>query len=324
MACRPEPCRRASARRFRRVGGGDRGGGRRGKSALVADLMAGWVEHGGWVLGGGGVAIPGLQALQSPYGVFVEAVRGVQRLPGVPPALVEEARAWVAPSQRVGELMDPATVRQEALLGLVHRLAGIAPLVIVVEDLHWADPASLSSLVFLTRHVGDAPVGLLVTSRRPGDVATDAAGAGDGRGGAGRLTFSAVLEYLRRTPAAVDVALHPLTDDNIKRMARDRQVTHSGHLRQIIELAEGNPLLAAELAALTFDEGRPLLPHTVDAVVEELSQLHGLPAVALGGGHHRAPGSRRGSGGGPAIGPVDRGRAFCPARRDRHRLGHRP
>ena len=141
-----------------------------GKSALVADLMAGWVEHGGWVLGGGGVAIPGLQALQSPYGVFVEAVRGVQRLPGVPPALVEEARAWVAPSQRVGELMDPATVRQEALLGLVHRLAGIAPLVIVVEDLHWADPASLSSLVFLTRHVGDAPVSLLVASRRPGDV----------------------------------------------------------------------------------------------------------------------------------------------------------
>src|SRR5439155_1878056 len=39
------------------------------------------------------------------------------------------------------------------------------PLVLFLDDLHWADPASLDLLRFLARQVGGLPVLLLVTSR---------------------------------------------------------------------------------------------------------------------------------------------------------------
>ena len=41
----------------------------------------------------------------------------------------------------------------EALLGLLDRLARAAPVVLVIEDIHWADPSTRSLLAFLARNV---------------------------------------------------------------------------------------------------------------------------------------------------------------------------
>src|SRR5207253_5457972 len=53
----------------------------------------------------------------------------------------------------------------EALLGLLSRLASGAPLVLVVEDLHWADPSSRGFLAFLVRNVRDERLLLVGTYR---------------------------------------------------------------------------------------------------------------------------------------------------------------
>lgn len=53
----------------------------------------------------------------------------------------------------------------EVLLGLVTRLGEDKPLVLVLEDVHWADPATRDVLAFLVSNLERSPVLLLVTHR---------------------------------------------------------------------------------------------------------------------------------------------------------------
>src|SRR6185437_4305173 len=53
----------------------------------------------------------------------------------------------------------------EALLGLLARLGKQAPLALVVEDLHWADPSTRGFLAFLVRNSRRDPVLLVATYR---------------------------------------------------------------------------------------------------------------------------------------------------------------
>jgi len=58
------------------------------------------------------------------------------------------------------------------VLGLLRELAARAPLVLVLEDLHWADDSSRELLAFLTVRLHHAPVLLAATLR---DEALDTA-----------------------------------------------------------------------------------------------------------------------------------------------------
>jgi DNA-binding CsgD family transcriptional regulator/tetratricopeptide (TPR) repeat protein len=63
---------------------------------------------------------------------------------------------------------DPAMTRArlfEALLTLVEALGEERPLVLVIEDAHWADRSTCDLLTFLVRNVRQAPVLLIVTFR---------------------------------------------------------------------------------------------------------------------------------------------------------------
>ena len=53
----------------------------------------------------------------------------------------------------------------EALLGLLDRLARAAPVVLVIEDIHWADPSTRSLLAFLARNVRTERLVLVATYR---------------------------------------------------------------------------------------------------------------------------------------------------------------
>src|SRR6266702_8579457 len=71
-----------------------------------------------------------------------------------------EAGAQAAPG--AGALMPGRLF--ELLLGVLHRLAERAPLLLVVEDLHWADQSTRDLLGFLVRNLR-AGVALLLTYR---------------------------------------------------------------------------------------------------------------------------------------------------------------
>jgi predicted ATPase len=98
-----------------------------------------------------------------PYGAIVDALRGFTRSPG--PADLEEligpasddlrrllsgaAPTW--PTQRVSGFAQSRLF--ESILRFLDRLAQRQPVMLVIEDVHWADRSTLDLLMFLVRMV---------------------------------------------------------------------------------------------------------------------------------------------------------------------------
>jgi DNA-binding CsgD family transcriptional regulator len=109
-----------------------------------------------------------------PYAPFVSAIRSAFRTS--PPERLRELLTTVAPDlaqlfPELGERRVPAdddVERHRVLLsfeGLVTELARETPLLFVLEDLHWADEASLALLQRLAREIQGEPVLLMATYR---------------------------------------------------------------------------------------------------------------------------------------------------------------
>jgi DNA-binding CsgD family transcriptional regulator len=148
--------------------GAEAGGG---KSRLVGEFAA-RVAGRALVLAGGCVE---LSAAGLPYAPFTGALRQLVRERGAAEV------AALLPGDAVGELAgllpdfgtpvagtDPDTARGrlfEVLLALLEALAEQLPLVLVVEDVHWADRSARDLLSFLVRNLRHAAVLLVVTFR---------------------------------------------------------------------------------------------------------------------------------------------------------------
>jgi DNA-binding CsgD family transcriptional regulator len=144
-----------------------------GKTRLAAELTSRCVNDGTRVLAGGCVPV-GDGAL--PYAPIVEAMRALASDVGV-----GAVRELVGPSWRELARLLPAlgapetggppdqaaqTRLFELLLGLLGRLAEQARLVVVVvEDLHWADSSTRDLLAFLVRNLRRERILLVVTYR---------------------------------------------------------------------------------------------------------------------------------------------------------------
>jgi DNA-binding winged helix-turn-helix (wHTH) protein len=118
--------------------------------------------------------------------------RGLASAPAWAPVLAEFADGSAAP-------FEPTTTHRMAqdALALIATLAADRPLLIVVDDLQWADRASQDVLVRLARRLQSLPVTLLAACRDPG-------------------TASDVLAPLRdlcRRSDATELGLAALTDD---------------------------------------------------------------------------------------------------------------
>ena len=150
-----------------------------GKTRLMRELVA-RVSAGARVLWGECID---LQQGGLPYAPFRQALRN---------ALDDRAdAAFVAAARAAGPDLDmllPALAAQdgagtdevprvrlfESLLHLLQRLAERTPLLLVIEDAHWADDSTLDLVTFLSRTLADAPVLLVLTFRPALTVANPA------------------------------------------------------------------------------------------------------------------------------------------------------
>jgi len=144
-----------------------------GKTRLVAELTARCAADGIRVLVGGCVPV-GDGAL--PYAPVVEALRGLLGDVGVAAVRELVGPSWPELARLLPALGEPragggppdqaAQARLfELLLGLLGRLCEETPLVLVVEDLHWADRSTRDLLAFLVRNLRRERVLLVVTYR---------------------------------------------------------------------------------------------------------------------------------------------------------------
>ena len=136
----------------------------------------------------------------------------------------------------------------EDIVDRVRRVASAAPLVLVVDDLHWADVASIRLLVYLASQLRDIPAFVLASTRdvdaEPGSVAGDAIGVLERSAGHVRLS-------------GLDVGqIHALVDSMAGDLDAGALHHHTG----------GNPLFALELARHLDAQGSTLGAHEMPPV----------------------------------------------------------
>ena len=122
----------------------------------------------------------------------------------------------------------------ERVLALLSDLVARAPLVLVLEDLHWADESSRLLLAFLAVRLKSQPV-LVVATLREEDL------------GAGALRWLAELE---RCPAVTRLRLTGLADAEVAELVTGLLPAGASaeQVAAVVRAADGNPLYAQELA----------------------------------------------------------------------------
>jgi DNA-binding CsgD family transcriptional regulator/tetratricopeptide (TPR) repeat protein len=177
----------------------------------------------------------------------------------------------VAPKlgQPVSKLLREPERRTDLFLAVLDALAaGVEPIVLVVEDVHWADDATIDLLRFLGRRI-DSTRALLIATYRDDEVS-------------GTHPFRTVLGDL-----ATSQAVHRMKVDLLSQSAVGRLAEGTGiDAGDLYARTDGNPFYVTEVLAT----GERAVPPTVrDAVLARVARLsnHGraaLDAAAVIGG----------------------------------------
>ncbi len=239
-----------------------------GKSRLVGALAERARAQGGRVMSGDCVE---LGEGELPYAPLISALRPLVRAGD--PAFDELHRAQRADLARlVPSLAGPAEdapVEQgrvfEALLALLDALAAASPVLLVIEDVHWADSSTRGFLGFLSRTLCNERL-LVVATYRSDELHR-------------RHPLRPLLAEILRDQAVRVVELADLTRAEMAEQLEDilGEPPDSGLVGRLYGRSEGNPLFTEELLAAGLD-GRGSLPPTLrDALMVRVERL---PAAA--------------------------------------------
>lgn len=157
----------------------------------------------------------------------------------------------------------------EGTLGLLSVLSKMHPLLLVLDDLHWADDSSIELLTYLTHHIQDQRI-LILGTCRDGELFP-------------QHKLHTLIADLRREQAITALTILPLTNSQIGSL-----VSHlpKDVVQTIQTQAAGNPFFAEELAryvGATYHEHEPINeqePRLLNSVTELSQQIQREPARA--------------------------------------------
>jgi class 3 adenylate cyclase/tetratricopeptide (TPR) repeat protein len=244
-----------------------------GKSRLVGEFVSGHANSA-TVLRGRCLSY-GEGITYFPLAEVVQEAAGVERTDDVATGLaklstvadgVEDRDRIVALVAGLLSWAEPVTA-EEAYWGvrkLFEHLASQRPLVVVFDDIHWAEPAFLDLIEYLSDWTRDAPL-LLVCVARPELLELRTGWAG------GKLNATTVL-------------LEPLPTAEVSRLVDNllgRADISSADLAQILDTAEGNPLFVEEMLGMLIDDGLLRFDDGRWRAVENLANVTVPPTIQL-------------------------------------------
>ncbi|MEV0589078.1 AAA family ATPase [Nonomuraea sp. NPDC050310] len=237
-----------------------------GKSRLLAEFARSLGPEVRVVAGG--CAELGSDGL--PYAPFVTVLRRLIRVEGILPGPYRQLARWFPELGEAGGGEGGKHRLFEEVLSLIERVAADQPLVVLIEDLHWADAATRELLGFLARNVTRAGV-LLVITHRP---------------------METPLSELSRHPRVTMLRLERLDREDVGRQlaAILGDEPDADAVRRIHERSDGNPLFVEALAHAgerTPDSLRDLLLHGPRSLPGPARELARLASVAGGRVSHR-------------------------------------
>ncbi|MGQ0777930.1 MAG: BTAD domain-containing putative transcriptional regulator [Pseudonocardiales bacterium] len=165
--------------------------------------------------------------------------------------IVPEIKEAFTDLQPVIAAFDPTTARTslyDALSRFLLRVATARPLVLILDDLHWADPPSVELFGFLAGQLATAPVAVVGTYR--GGEVPEA------------HPLTAVLANLARRPNVSRIALNGLDQSDVARLLTlptgkgpNGKGPSDDLIHAVWDRTEGNPFFVAELVRLLETQG---------------------------------------------------------------------
>ena len=206
-----------------------------GKTTLVRDLVGRAREQSALVLSGACYDL----TTTPPYGPWTEAISGYQ-----PSGAQPLPPSWFGNPEEFSKIGSQPALFEETR-SFFATLAAHQPLVVVLEDLHWADPSSVDALRYLARTLDGTSI-LLVTTHR------------NDEGPVSRAIVE-MIPTLVREAAAERIELQRWGEDETLRVIGERYGLDSGDESRLTgyvhQLAEGNPFHTIELLRSLESDG---------------------------------------------------------------------
>jgi DNA-binding CsgD family transcriptional regulator/tetratricopeptide (TPR) repeat protein len=173
-----------------------------------------------------------------------------------------QAVAFLAPSRAVTARDD--SLGKAGLFAAVARLlwdvAAKRTTILAIEDVHWADVATIELLAYIAARVRKMRLLVVATLRDGEPLSADA---------------NAALARLLREPTTTHVALEPLSDAALRELlfagGEPPPSLRASQVAALLRRAEGNPLFAEELLrdARSRETGSRAVPISIRALVDE-------------------------------------------------------
>jgi DNA-binding CsgD family transcriptional regulator len=255
-----------------------------GKTRLLAELDTRASHRDQLVLSGSASELE----LDLPFWVFVNALDDYLR--GLEPRLLDlldpDVRAelgnvFPSLSHRVDQDDPPQGERyrtHRAVRELLERLTATRPLVLILDDVHWADPASVDLLGSLLRRPPDAGV-LVALAARPGQLPARLKAELDHAHQTDTLTRVTLAAMTR---AEADEFLGPSIDQATASTLYDESGGNPFYLEQLARSLGRRPTGQRAIPRIAADLGVP--PPVASALADELAQLSDTAHLVLRGG----------------------------------------
>jgi DNA-binding SARP family transcriptional activator len=213
-----------------------------GKTTLLVEFAHQVAAAGGWALYGACAEIP-----TGPYQPFLEALPFCVPDDGseLPPRLWPLAHLLPGLAARAPREASSGTPREpgvaqfkmfDAVADLLADATSAAPVLLVVDDLHWADTATLSLLRHLTRRLASSRLLIAAAARDTDD---------------GVQATSQVIHDVSRATEVHRVPLTPLSEGEVRALLTGSLhdgAESSSPVTAVARATGGNPLLVKELA----------------------------------------------------------------------------
>ena len=245
-----------------------------GKTRLVAELARRAENAGARTAIGAGVDVGGAAPLATWQELVPQLARGVPAPPEDADWPAELGRLAPDIAARLGRDQPPPPVSSpelerlrvfDAVLRLVEWAAAGRPVLLVAEDVHRADPASMQLCAHIGRRLATRPVLFVLTRRDKPD----------------RPDADALLADLAgRGVEVAELELGPLAAVELAAVARSVADLTDQAVDQVIRAADGNPLLAVE-SARALAAGRAAPPQNLRAAVRAATGALPRPARDL-------------------------------------------
>src|SRR6266567_2555161 len=190
-----------------------------GKTRLAAELTRHARAAGCQTLLGRSIDLVGTEL---PYQPFAEALRSMGGHP-----LLGGPRPADTPAGSQLRVF-------EETLALLTGHAAAAPVLLVLEDLHWADTSTLDLVVFLAHNLAERPVVLLATYRQDEP--------------ASKRRMARLADGVRRSDSGLVLDLGPLPPEDLTALLAPA-LLNPALADAIVARSEGNPFFAEELLA---------------------------------------------------------------------------